>query len=399
VPRLSRIVYQGKFYAYPLSFFNTLRNLGIVESVLISLSYLKARLWPLPEEENFEQWVVNRFGWRLYRTFFKTYTEKVWGIPCHTIQADWAAQRIMDLSLTSAVFNAIFGSRAKEAKTLINEFHYPVLGPGMMWERFQELVEAEGGQVHLNCEVTGIRHDGSHVTEVVAREGEQTAIYPGQHFISSMPVTDLIARLEPPPPPEVLQAARQLKYRAFIIVVLIVQHPDLFRDNWIYVHDAEVKVGRIQNFKNWSAALVPTPGKSSLGMEYFCTQGDSIWTMANDDLIALATRELADLGLAEAISVEDGVVIRQPAAYPVYDREYRQHLAVIRRFLATLQNLQTIGRNGMHRYNNQDHSMLAAMLAVKNLLGEDHDLWSVNTERSYYEEVLVRKTDPARLKC
>ena len=390
VPRLSRIYYQGRFFNYPLDFFNALSNLGIVESLLILLSYFKARLWPYREEETFQQWMINRFGQRLFKTFFQTYTEKVWGIPCHMIQADWAAQRIRGLSLMAAVFNALFGTN--RAKTLINEFYYPVLGPGMMWQRFREIVESQGGQIHLNTEVIRLRREGRRIKSIIAQHDEKKIEISGEHFISSMPLTELIARLDPPPPTDVVRAARKLNYRAFIIVGLIVDRADVFPDNWIYVHNPEVKVGRIQKFKNWSPAMVPDPQKTSLGMEYFCTEGDDTWTMSDAELIELATGELASLGLADAGEVVDGVVFRQPGAYPLYDRDYRKHVEVIQRFLATMDNLQTIGRNGMHRYNNQDHSVLTGMLAVRNLLGEDHDLWSVNTEQSYYEEVLVSRS-------
>ncbi len=389
VVRLSRIYYQGRFFNYPLDFFDALSNLGIGQSLQILLSYLKAQVWPYPEEDTFEQWVTNRFGRRLYETFFQTYTEKVWGIPCHMIRADWAAQRIRGLSLRVAVSNALFGTN--HTRTLINEFHHPALGPGMMWERFREVVESQGGQVRLNTQVVRFRRESRRVKGLTARNGAKTVEISGEQFISSMPLPELMIRLDPSPPPDVLQAAQQLIYRAFILVGLIVDRADLFPDQWIYVHDPAVKVGRIQNFKNWSAAMVPDSRKTSLGMEYFCTEGDDTWTMSDADLVNLAVRELASLGLADIAAVEDGIVIRQPRAYPVYDREYRHHLAVIRRFLATIDNLQTIGRNGLHHYNNQDHSMLTGMLAVKNLRGEAHDLWSVNTDRSYCEDFTTKK--------
>ena len=386
VTRLSRIYYKGRFFNYPLDFSNALSNLGIVESLLILQSYFKALLWPYREEETFEQWVTNRFGQRLYQTFFQTYTEKVWGVPCHSIQADWAAQRIKGLSLTTAVSNALFGTN--NTKTLINEFHHPVLGPGMMWQRFREVVESKGGQVQLNTEIIRLTREDHRIKSITARRGDDMIEISAEHFISSMPLDELISRLDPPPPEGVMRAARQLIYRALILVGLIVDRAELFPDQWIYVHSPEVKVGRIQNFKNWNAAMVPDPRKTSLGMEYFCTEGDDTWTMSDAELIEMATRELVNLGLAEIGDVEDGVVFRQPRAYPVYDREYRKHLEVIQRFLATIGNLQTIGRNGLHRYNNQDHSMLTGMLAVRNLVGEKHDLWSVNTDRSYYEEFM-----------
>ncbi|MGL5080411.1 MAG: NAD(P)/FAD-dependent oxidoreductase [Microcoleaceae cyanobacterium] len=388
VPRMSRIYYQNKFYDYPLSIFKTLTNLGLIESVLILLSYLKAkvkaRLEPDLEAETFEDWVTNCFGARLYRTFFKTYTEKVWGIPCNKIEAEWAAQRIKGLSLKKAVINALFGSN--DTKTLIKEFDYPRLGPGMMWERFQEKVDANGGQVSLNTRVVSIKRKGYQITEVIADQGGQQTRLTADNFISSMPVTALINRLDPLPPEEVLYAAQSLSYRDFLIVALVINKRHLFPDNWIYIHSPEAKVGRIQNFKNWSPEMVPDLSKTCVGMEYFCSVGDPIWEASDTELLDLATREIETLGLAQASDVEDGTIIRQPKAYPVYDREYRQHLQVIQEYLARFDNLQTVGRNGMHRYNNQDHSMLTGYLAARNLLGEHYDLWNVNVERSYHEE-------------
>lgn len=389
VPRLSRIYYQGRFFNYPLDIFNTVKNLGIVESLLIFLSYIKAKLSPSPEEQTFDQWVSNRFGERLYKTFFKTYTEKVWGIPCHEIQADWAAQRIKGLSLRTAVINALFGSN--DTKTLIKEFDYPILGPGMMWERFTEAIEKQGGKVLLNTTVTEIKREGNRVIGIRAQRGGETVEYEAERVISSMPVSALIRWMNPLPPEDVVHAARSLKYRDFLIVSLVIKAKDLFPDNWIYIHTPEVKVGRIQNFKNWSEAMVPDLNKTCLGMEYFCSQGDTIWEMSDADLIQLATREIDKLGLAKATDVEDGVVIRQLKAYPVYDGEYRQHLDVLQGFMKTMENLQTVGRNGMHRYNNQDHSMLTGILSAENVLGEDHDLWEVNTERSYYEDFSTQR--------
>ncbi|KAM3094094.1 NAD(P)/FAD-dependent oxidoreductase [Phormidesmis sp. 146-35] len=395
VPRLSRIYYRDRFFNYPLEISDTLFKLGIVESVRIVLSYLKIKIFPCPQEETLEDWVTNRFGRRLFLTFFKTYTEKVWGIPCNKIQADWAAQRIKGLSLMTAVINALF--KTNHTKTLIKEFDYPILGPGMMWERFQAAVEEQGGEVSLDAGVTQLKREGNRIQSVTVRQNGATIELSGDHFISSMPISALIQRLDPPPPNEVLQAANALNYRAFMIVSLIVDRPHLFPDNWIYIHSPDVNVGRIQNFKNWSPAMVPDASKTCLGMEYFCNDGDDLWKMSDTELLDLATCELVKLGLANANEVEDGVVLRQPKAYPVYDRDYRQHLKVIQGFLETIENLQTTGRNGMHRYNNQDHSMLTGLLAVRNLFGEHHDLWEVNTERSYYEEFTYEKEQPAKL--
>jgi protoporphyrinogen oxidase len=383
VPRLSRIYYRGKFFSYPLQVLDTLANLGVKESLHILMSYVKIKVRPLDQEESLQDWVTNRFGRRLFQTFFKTYTEKVWGIPCDKIQADWAAQRIQGLSLRTAVMNALF--QVNNTKTLIKEFDYPVLGPGEMWDRFQEAIELRGGEVHLDSSVVKLHRQGQRITHAIVRQGDKLVELPTEQVISSMPVTALIRQLEPAAPVEVQAAAKALKYRDFLIVPIVINRDDLFPDNWIYIHSPEVKVGRIQNFKNWSAAMVPEAGKTCLGMEYFCSQGDELWEMSNEDLIDLAKREIEALGLAKASEVEDGTVIRQPKAYPVYDRDYRENLEIIQHYLETFENLQTVGRNGMHRYNNQDHSMLTAVLAVQNLYGGKHDLWSVNTERSYHE--------------
>jgi protoporphyrinogen oxidase len=383
VPRLSRIYHEGRFFNYPLRFHNALYNLGVIESLLILLSYLKSQLRPYRQEETFEQWVSNRFGRRLYKIFFETYTEKVWGIPCNSIRADWAAQRIKGLSLAAAITNTLL--KKQKANSLISEFSYPLRGPGMMWRRFQETVEEGGGQVRLNSKVVSItRHDGllRSVRWIESNEIREVAV---RNVISSMPVTDLVAQLSPKPPDEVLAAASSLSYRAFILVGLIVDKMDLFPDQWIYVHSSDVRVGRIQNFKNWSAAMVPDSQKTSIGMEYFCNEGDNIWTMTDTELIDMACQELSVLGLAEVDNFIDGFVLRQPKAYPVYNSEYSFHLKVIRDFLGTIDNLQTIGRNGMHRYNNMDHSMLTGILAAQNIAGAHHNLWQVNEEEEYLE--------------
>jgi protoporphyrinogen oxidase len=395
VPRLSRIHYRGRFFNYPIELWNAFSNLGVLESVCIALSYVKWKWRPYPVEESFEQWVTNRFGRRLYQRFFQTYTEKVWGIPCDQIRADWAAQRIKGLSLKTAVTNALFGGN--DAKTLLKEFEYPKLGPGMMWDRFHELVASHGGEVRLETDTVSIVREGNRVTHVVGQHRGSTQVFAGKNFISSMPLSELIFKLDPPPPAYVLEAAQSLSYRDFLIVGLSVEGENLFPDNWRYVHTPGVRVGRIQNFGNWSALMVPEPGMSSLGMEYFCTRGDDLWEMADTELVELASRELLSLGLIRAARVHHGVVIRQEKAYPVYDDTYRQHVSVLRDYLSTIENLQTTGRNGLHRYNNQDHSMLTAILAVKNILGEKHDLWDINTERSYHENFIIDKTANERL--
>jgi protoporphyrinogen oxidase len=386
-PRLSRIYFKKQFFHYPLKPLNTLLGLGFFESVRILLSYLRWQLFPHRQEDTFEQWVTNRFGRRLFLIFFKTYTEKVWGIPCSELKAEWAAQRIKDLSLKTALLN-MFMKPKTTIKTLIEEFHYPRLGPGMMWNAVKSLVEKQGGVVQLNAEVARINRTEHRIDGVVIACNGHTEVIQGTDFISSIPVTEFIQKLDPPPPPAVLRAAGNLHYRDFLTVCLIVNQPDLFPDNWIYVHDPEVKVGRIQNFKNWSPDMVPDPAKTSLGLEYFCAEGDGFWNMSDDELIKLGKREVHRLGLANYADIEDGCVVRVPKSYPVYDSDYREYLAVVRAFVDGLKNVQTIGRNGLHRYNNQDHAMLTGMLAVRNLmLGEQNDLWSVNTDQEYHEEI------------
>ncbi len=384
-PRQSRIYYDGKYYAYPLKIFNALGNMGPLEAASIMASFAKWRAKPHKEEENLEQWVTNRFGRRLYERFFKTYTEKVWGIPCTEIRADWAAQRIKNLSLTKAVWNALTG--ANDTTSLIEEFEYPRLGPGQMWETCSAKVQERGGEVHMETYVTRVNREGSRVVSIETRDKDgQTRTVRAENFINTMPLRELIEVMDPPPPAEVREAAAKLKYRDFLIVTLILDHPDPFPDNWIYIHSPEVKVGRIQNFRAWSPDMLPDKDTASIGMEYFCHEGDGLWQSTDEELIAQAGAELEQLGLADAKTVIGGKIIRQPKAYPVYDGEYRAALDTIQAYIDTLENFQTVGRNGMHRYNNQDHSQLTAMLAVKNILGEDHDLWNVNVERSYHED-------------
>ncbi|MCS6926164.1 MAG: NAD(P)/FAD-dependent oxidoreductase, partial [Candidatus Binatia bacterium] len=362
-PRLSRIYYNKKFFHYPLKPFNALWGLGVWESLRCVSSYCYWRFFPYRQEETFEQWVTNRFGRRLFEIFFKTYTEKVWGISCTELKAEWAAQRIKDLSLKTALLS-MFVKPKRTIKTLIEEFEYPRLGPGMMWNAVKEQIERFGGQVWLNAEVIAIHRNGTGIAGVtVARNGRQETLA-GSRLISSMPISEFVKILSPPPPPAVRQAAEKLHYRDFLTVCLIVNRPDLFPDNWIYVHDPAVKVGRIQNFKNWSPEMVPDPTKTSLGLEYFCTVGDALWSMSDAELIELGKREIDRIGLARYEDVEDGCVVRVPYAYPIYDAEYRDYLALVRTFVEGLANVQTIGRNGLHRYNNQDHAMLTGMLAV-----------------------------------
>src|SRR3989441_1501734 len=388
-PRLSRIYYRGRFFKYPLKPHDALAGLGVREAARVMLSYVWWQIFPHEREDTFEEWVTNRFGQRLFEVFFKSYTEKVWGIPCSTLRAEWAAQRIKDLSLRSAIVS-MFLKPQTTIKTLIEEFDYPRFGPGMMWRSVAEEIRKVGGSVRLSSEVIAIRGAGRRIEGVVISTDGHEELVTGDHFLSSMPVSVLVQRLSPPPPPQVLEAALRLMYRDFLTVCLIVDAAVLFPDNWIYVHSPEVKVGRVQNFKNWSPDMVPDPGKTSLGLEYFCAENDSLWSMSDADLVELGKRELERIGLARAADVEDGCVFRSEKAYPVYDAGYRDCLATVRAFVDGLENLQTIGRNGLHRYNNQDHAMLTGMLAARNLLlHQQNDLWSVNTEPEYHEQLLA----------
>ncbi|MEV0879104.1 NAD(P)/FAD-dependent oxidoreductase [Micromonospora echinofusca] len=389
-PRMSRIYYRGALFDYPLSAANALRNLGVREAVLCMGSYARARLRPPKDQSHFEGWVSARFGWRLYSMFFKTYTEKVWGMPADRLQADWAAQRIKNLSLAKAVRNAVLPRRnRKDVTSLIEEFQYPKLGPGMMWERCAEEVSRRGGRVDTGTWVTAVHRDPERrravAVTVDGAGGRRTE--PAEHVVSSMPISELVAALRPAAPPEVLAAAADLRYRDFLTVALVVPAEFSFPDNWIYVHDPAVKVGRIQNFGSWSPHLVKD-GRTCLGLEYFVFEDDETWRTPDAELVAAATAELELLGLVRPGVVEAGYVVRMPKAYPVYDERYQHNVDVIRDWLAReVPNVHPVGRNGMHRYNNQDHSMLTAMLTAENIAcGTRHDVWSVNVEQDYHEE-------------
>lgn len=394
-PRSSRIFYRGQFFSYPLKPFEALSKLGMFESALCVLSFVRARLSPNPNPKSFEEWVTNQFGERLFRIFFKTYTEKVWGMSCREISADWAAQRIKGLSLGSAIKHALLPQRKPKdrkdvVKTLIDTFRYPRRGPGMMWEACAEKVRAMGGQVLMGRRVEACRFDPYRkIWTVAARTANgQTEIYEGEHLVSSMPVRELVQQIEPRLPESAITAAQSLKYRDFLTVGLILRDQNKITDNWIYIHDPSVKVGRVQNYKSWSPEMVPDPAFSSYGLEYFCFEGDGLWTMPDSDLIALAKLEIEQVGLGRASDAVDGCVIRQRKAYPVYDDSYMEHVETVRRAIeAHYGNLHLVGRNGMHKYNNQDHAMMTAMLTAKNILAGERrfDVWKVNQDAEYHE--------------
>jgi protoporphyrinogen oxidase len=387
VPRLSRILYNGRFFHYPLKAVNAITGLGLLEAGRIIVSYVRARISPHAREDNLEQWVSNRFGTRLYQIFFKTYTEKVWGIPCTEIRAEWAAQRIQGLSLAQAILSATtLNKRSTTIKTLINRFKYPRLGPGQMWEMCAERIVEMGGVVSMGSTVRRFKREKNSIKAVEVETPAGIETVEAEHFISTIPLAHLARSTGDDVSAEVRNAADGLTYRDFILVALVLEGDKLFPDNWIYVHTPGVLVGRIQNFNNWSADMVPAKGVTCLGMEYFCFEGDGQWTRPDTELIALATAELRKLGLAPKAKVIDGAVVRMPKAYPIYDADYSRHVETIRAHLDSITNLQTVGRNGMHKYNNQDHSMYTAMLAVENMLGADHDVWAVNTDLEYHEE-------------
>jgi protoporphyrinogen oxidase len=388
-PRSSRIFYNKNFFSYPLVAMEALLKLGIFESALCVLSYLKSRVFPIKDPKNFEDWVTNQFGKRLFNIFFKTYTEKVWGIPCNQISADWAAQRIKGLSLSSAIWNALFGNKNKKKggaliKTLIDSFRYPKTGPGRMWEVCAEKSIALGVEITMNTGVQKIEKSGDS-WQIHTSDGKQVGDF--SHVLSTAPMRELIPNILPLMPAKSLAAAQKLNYRDFLTVVLICRDKDAFTDNWIYIHDPSVTVGRIQNFKSWSPYMVPDPTMACYGLEYFCFEGDGLWASSDEDLIALGKKEIAQIGLTDPNSVLDGYVVRQPKAYPVYDHEYKDHLATIREDLEAYKGLSLIGRNGMHKYNNQDHSMMTAMLATKNIVAgkELYNLWDVNEDAEYHE--------------
>jgi protoporphyrinogen oxidase len=394
-PRSSKIFYQGKFYAYPLKPLEALSQLGVLESAMCVLSFLKARLKPVSNPKSFQDWVVNEFGERLFRIFFKTYTEKVWGMSCKEISADWAAQRIRGLTLGGAIRNALLpkrkpNDRTQVVKTLIDTFRYPRMGPGMMWETCAEKVRALGGEVLRGRSVTACRFDVTISEWRVAAQTPDGGMeeYRGEHLVSSMPIRQLVSQIEPRLPENAVRSGNSLRYRDFLTIGLILHERNRITDNWIYIHDPAVKMGRVQNYKAWSPEMVPDPNFCCYGLEYFCFEDDGLWTMSDADLIAHGTRELEQVGLCKAADVVDACVMRQPKAYPVYDGDYQRHVSEVRQALdAHCPHLHLVGRNGMHKYNNQDHAMLTALLAARNILaGENrYDVWSVNEDGDYHE--------------
>jgi protoporphyrinogen oxidase len=395
-PRLSRIYYNNKFLKYPLEGYDVVSKLGLSWSILGALSYLRARLFPTKNPRAYEDFMVNRFGRHLFKTFFKTYTEKVWGMKTSEISADWAAQRVRDLNLGEAIRRALFGGRRKKAVTsLIQEFRYPKEGPGMMWTEAARRIQNLSGKIHMGTKVSALRFEASsrrwHL-EVEGKKGERRSVV-AEHVISSAPIRTLMENLSPRP--QSLENAKRLRYRDFLIAVLIVKGKEPFPDMWIYLHSPEVRAGRIQNYRAWSEHLVPRPDVCSLGMEYFCFEDDPIWKLSDAEILKIAASEYEAIGLGRKDDVVDGCVVRQPKAYPVYDRTYQAEVDRIRENLRRdYPGLHLVGRNGMHKYNNQDHSMVTAMLTVENIMAgkELYDVWQVNSDAEYHEE---KKSSPS----
>jgi protoporphyrinogen oxidase len=391
-PRMSRIYYNNKFYDYPLKAFNALFNLGIFEAIRCVASYVYVRLRPPKNQENFENWVAARFGWRLYNIFFKTYTEKVWGVPATEIGADWASQRIKNLSLGKAIINAVFRKNSGEViTTLINEFKYPKFGPGMMWDKAYEVLEKKGHQILLNSRVAQISKDQD-MYIITLSNGKS---YKSEFILSSMPLAHLPKTVEPNPEQIVKNAGENLKFRDFLSVAIVVDEKDAFPDNWIYIHDPNVNVGRVQNYGSWSPYMVKD-NKTCLGLEYFVNKGDNLWEMKDSDLIKLGIEELKILKLIKTEESLEGYVVRMPKAYPVYDLNYSSNIEHISNWLTDQHpKIFPIGRNGMHRYNNQDHSMMTAVKSIRNILaGENNDIWSINVEDDYLEEPSTGRSAP-----
>jgi protoporphyrinogen oxidase len=399
-PRMSRIYYNGNYFSYPLKAFEALTNLGPVESGMCVLSFMYKQAFPNERPVTFHEWVANQFGERLFSIFFKTYTEKVWGMSCDEISADWAAQRIKGLDLWSAMSNALrnqlmpakkgpaTNANGEIIKTLIDSFQYPRRGPGMMWDAAARKVRERDGEIHMGTTLESLRWDKVRARwSITAKtvQGEPKS-FTARHVISSAPIRELLAGMSPAP--DCKAAADKLRYRDFITVALIVEKPDLFPDNWIYIHEPAVKVGRIQNFRSWSPEMVPNPNQSCLGLEYFCFEGDGLWNATDGELIGLAKKELEQIGLAAWNDVKDGCVVRQKKAYPVYDDGYKANVEEIRGELGRkYPTLHLVGRNGMHKYNNQDHAMMTAMLTVKNIVAGSniYDVWNVNEDAEYHE--------------
>ena len=389
VPRMTRIFYNNKFFNYPLTPLNALFGVGAASSLMCFYSYVMARARRSisePPMESFEDWVIDRFGRRLFESFFKTYTEKVWGIPCTQIGADWAAQRIKGLSLSTAIVNALSKSKKKSVKTLTDRFIYPRLGAGQLYEKMAMGIEQSGSRVLTGIRACRIRRDNFHISAVEADDGGGGRHeFEGRFFLVSAPLTDVIEVMKPSPPPEVISACRALRYRNHVGVNLVVEGRP-FPDNWIYIHSKEVSMARITNYANFSPEMASQPNLSPLTIEYFCFPGDEVWKAPDYVLIESAKRELSHMNIVRPDQVLSGFVVRSDKAYPIIEIGYERHVAAIKGWLDQFRNLLPIGRSGMFKYNNQDHAMATGLLAARSALGiQQFDPWLVNSDAEYHE--------------
>lgn len=386
VPRLTRIYYRNKFFNYPLKPLDALTKLGLVTTTRAIASYGRQKLHrDETEPHNFEDWIVARFGRTLYEIFFKSYTEKVWGIPCDQIGKEWAGQRIKGLSLTEAIRDAFSRSKSDKVKSLIEEFYYPRHGTGQLYDRMADVVTEAGGEVELKADITQIETDGDRILSLTTSDGRRFDV---DHAFVSAPITAVAEALHPRAPEEVLAAARALHYRSHITVNLTLDSASPFPDNWIYVHSPDLRMARIANYSSFSPEMVPGPDRCGLSVEYFAFEGDDLWKMSDDELVSLGIDEMARAGLLDPSVVRKGFVVREADSYPTYYLGHREHFDVLHEHLGRFQNLSLIGRAGMYRYNNQDHASLTGLYSVRNHLGiSDVDLFAINPEDVYIEEV------------
>jgi protoporphyrinogen oxidase len=386
VKRLSRIYYNKKFFKYPLSFWNTFLNLGLKESVLCVGSYFWSHFRQSGDDATFEGWITNRFGERLYKIFFDTYTEKVWAVPCKDLSADWATQRIQGLSLRAAIKKALGVQRTGHPKTMTEEFLYPSCGPGEFYDRLCNKIVGLGSNVQVDTAVEQLYHIDGRIAFVKIKDKTGFKNVAVDHVFSSMPLPQMINSLTPSAPKDILIAANKLSFRSFIEINIVIDQENIFPDQWIYIHSPHVKLGRIQNYKNWSKKMVPDSKRTTLGLEYFCDEGDEIWSMNDIDLIDFAVREIEKLGIVSRRKLITGMVVRCPNVYPLYTLDYQQNVVKIRNYLKRFCNLQAMGRCGTFRYDNSDRATLTGIHSARALLGHEYrDIWSLSTDNKYLE--------------
>ena len=389
--RLSRWYYNKKFFNYPINPLEILKIFGLQESAKIIASYAKAKIFP-KKEKNIEDWYINQFGEYLAKPFFIDFNKKLWGVPCNKLNMDFGKQRVKGVSFYSIIkehVKKILRINREDVKSLISKFRYPKYGPGMMWEEMKRKIEKKGGKFLMESEVVSINHENNKIVSVTVKNKNKKKNIPGKYFLSSIPLKELIMKMNPKPEAEIVKAAESLKFRAFVAVALVLNKEKIFPDTWIYTHDKGMACIRIQNFNNWSPFLVPK-GKTCLGFEYTCNFNDEFWNLDDEGIRKIAIEDLEKAGFAEKKEVVDSKIIRLKDVYPVYTLDYKEKVSIIKRYIdkfnKNFKNIQPIGRGGMHKYNNMDHSMMTALLAARNILGKEYDIWKVNTDAEYHEE-------------